>query len=237
MHLRRRTRKMPSKSKAQRNLMAAAAHNPKFAKKVGVPVKVAKEFNQADKGKKFKGGGMALFKGKETYGEELKEAKAVKSGRITPKQFAKGEKSEGHKTEEKGALKLGQKIKAGKVTPKQYAKKEAAEKYDGGGFIDSIKKGLETLSKADWKTTSDYEKEGGPKLPKKGKAISVTKETITATPDAIPSEIKDKLQDAKNQKGYENWEKSQGMKKGGKVKCMARGGGIEVRGKTRGRFV
>lgn len=48
---------MPSKSKAQRNLMAAAAHNPAFAKKVGVPVKVAKEFNQADKGKKFKEGG------------------------------------------------------------------------------------------------------------------------------------------------------------------------------------
>ena len=49
---------MPSKSKAQRNLMAAAAHNPAFAKKVGVPMSVAKEFNQADKGKKFKGGGM-----------------------------------------------------------------------------------------------------------------------------------------------------------------------------------
>jgi hypothetical protein len=29
--------------------MAAAAHNPKFAKKVGVPRKVAKEFNNADK--------------------------------------------------------------------------------------------------------------------------------------------------------------------------------------------
>lgn len=28
-----------------------------------------------------------------------------------------------------------------------------------------------------------------------------------------------------------------GLKKGGKVKCMARGGGIEVRGKTKGRFV
>jgi hypothetical protein len=48
---------MPSKSKAQRNLMAAAAHNPAFAKKVGVPTSVAKEFNQADKGKKFKEGG------------------------------------------------------------------------------------------------------------------------------------------------------------------------------------
>jgi hypothetical protein len=39
--------------------MAAAAHNPAFAKKVGIPAKVAKEFNQADKGKKFVGGGMA----------------------------------------------------------------------------------------------------------------------------------------------------------------------------------
>lgn len=31
--------------------MAAAAHNPAFAKKVGIPAKVAKEFNQADKGR------------------------------------------------------------------------------------------------------------------------------------------------------------------------------------------
>ena len=50
---------MPSTSKKQRNFMAAAAHNPAFAKKVGIPTKVAKEFNQADKGKKFVGGGMA----------------------------------------------------------------------------------------------------------------------------------------------------------------------------------
>jgi hypothetical protein len=41
---------MPSKSAAQARLMAASAHDPKFAKKVGVPVKVAKEFNQSDKG-------------------------------------------------------------------------------------------------------------------------------------------------------------------------------------------
>lgn len=41
---------MPSKSPKQARLMAAAAHNPSFAKKVGVPAKVAKEFNQADKG-------------------------------------------------------------------------------------------------------------------------------------------------------------------------------------------
>lgn len=44
---------MPSHSPAQARMMSAAAHDPKFAKKVGVPVKVAKEFNQADKGKKL----------------------------------------------------------------------------------------------------------------------------------------------------------------------------------------
>jgi hypothetical protein len=29
-------------------MMAGAAHDPKFAKKVGVPQRVAKEFNKAD---------------------------------------------------------------------------------------------------------------------------------------------------------------------------------------------
>lgn len=44
---------MPSKSKAQARLMSAASHNPAFAKKVGIPVKVAKEFNKADTGSKL----------------------------------------------------------------------------------------------------------------------------------------------------------------------------------------
>jgi hypothetical protein len=43
---------MPSKSAAQEKLMRAAAHDPKFAKKVGVPVKVAKEYAAADKSKR-----------------------------------------------------------------------------------------------------------------------------------------------------------------------------------------
>lgn len=45
---------MPSKSKAQQKLMQAAAHDPKFAKKVGIPTKVAKEFNEADMHKAMK---------------------------------------------------------------------------------------------------------------------------------------------------------------------------------------
>jgi hypothetical protein len=114
---------MPSSSKKQHNFMAAVANNPAFAKKAGVPPSVGEDFLQADKGLKFgkgsqsradlqrinqpktlhgkmsimKGGGMAtkkLFGGKETYKEELAEAKAIKSGRITPQQYARGEESE-----------------------------------------------------------------------------------------------------------------------------------------------
>jgi hypothetical protein len=44
---------MPSTSDKQRRFMAAAAHDPAFAQRVGIPQSVAKDFNQADKGKKL----------------------------------------------------------------------------------------------------------------------------------------------------------------------------------------
>jgi len=48
---------MPSTSKKQHKLMEAVANNPKFAKKVGIPQKVGKDFATKDKGKKFGSGG------------------------------------------------------------------------------------------------------------------------------------------------------------------------------------
>jgi hypothetical protein len=48
---------MPSTSKKQHNFMAAVANSPKFAKKVGVPQSVGKDFSAADKGRKFSKGG------------------------------------------------------------------------------------------------------------------------------------------------------------------------------------
>lgn len=48
---------MPSTSRKQHNFMEAVAHNPSFAKKVGVPQSVGKDFSNADKGKTFKRGG------------------------------------------------------------------------------------------------------------------------------------------------------------------------------------
>jgi hypothetical protein len=48
---------MPSTSKKQHNFMAAVANNPAFAKKVGVPQSVGKDFSNADKNRKFSKGG------------------------------------------------------------------------------------------------------------------------------------------------------------------------------------
>jgi hypothetical protein len=53
---------MPSTSKKQHNFMAAVANNPKFAKKVGVPQSVGKDFSTADKGRKFSKGGDTMAK-------------------------------------------------------------------------------------------------------------------------------------------------------------------------------
>jgi hypothetical protein len=101
---------MPSKSKAQRNLMAAAAHNPAFAKKVGVPVSVAQEFNKADKGKKFKGGGMA-------------KACATKSdAKMIAKKEVKGHESSMHKMKKGGIVEKG--------TGEKYASKAAMMKHE-----------------------------------------------------------------------------------------------------------
>ena len=68
---------MPSTSKKQHNFMAAVANNPSFAKKAGVPQSVGKEFNNADKGKKFSTGGhMATTKmGKPTMKPGMSTAK------------------------------------------------------------------------------------------------------------------------------------------------------------------
>lgn len=59
-----------------------------------------------------------MFNGKETPAEEMAEAKALKSGKISKDQYVKGEKSEGHG---KGAKAKADAIKSGKMSPKQYA--------------------------------------------------------------------------------------------------------------------
>ena len=80
---------MPSKTKAQHNLMALVANDPAASKRLGIPQKVGKEFMQADKGRKFNQGG------------EMKESKAMMGKEIAfmkkkgaPKSMIKHEESE-----------------------------------------------------------------------------------------------------------------------------------------------
>lgn len=44
---------MPSETPKQARTMAAAAHNPAFARKMGIPQSVAREYNRADTGTKM----------------------------------------------------------------------------------------------------------------------------------------------------------------------------------------
>jgi len=71
---------MPSKSPSQHRLMQAVAHNPAFAKKVGISQKVGKEFAKADEGKKFKNGG--LYENIHAKRERIAEGSGEKMRRV-----------------------------------------------------------------------------------------------------------------------------------------------------------
>jgi hypothetical protein len=62
---------MPSKTPKQKSFMAAVAANPKFAKKVGVPSKVGKEFAMKDKKMADKTGRAMTKKSADTMGRAM----------------------------------------------------------------------------------------------------------------------------------------------------------------------
>jgi len=85
---------MPSKTPKQKSFMAAVANNPKFAKKVGVPSKVGKEFEMKDKMKKKAGGGSCYAKGGSVSARADGIAKKGRTKCATPK-MAMGGKMKG----------------------------------------------------------------------------------------------------------------------------------------------
>ena len=154
---------MPSKSKAQHNLMALVANNPKAAKRLGIPKSVGEEFMKADKGKKFKEGGA------------LKEIDS---------------------SENPGLSKLPTEVR----NKMGYMKK--------GGMAKSYKEG----GKADIAQDKKMAK----------KAVGMHEKQLHGGKKSDLAALK-KGGMAK-------------MKKGGSCKGYAKGGGIEVRGKTKGKI-
>lgn len=98
---------MPTVSAKQERFMQAVAHNPKFAKKVGVPTKVGKEFTKSE-------GGMA--ESKKMVGKEV----AFMKKKGAPKSMIK------HEEGEMKAMKKG-----GAVATKMGTVKTAAPSRDG----------------------------------------------------------------------------------------------------------
>ena len=124
---------MPATSKKQKRFMDAAAHNPVFAKKAGVPVSVAKDFSEKSKGVKFGGPKTRpdlqkinepnTRQGKTEFfnkGGDMKESKAMVKKEIgfmkkagAPKSMIKHEKAEAGM--KKGGMPM--KMKDGKKVP------------------------------------------------------------------------------------------------------------------------
>ena len=102
---------MPSTSKKQHNFMAAVAHNPAFAKKVGVSQSVGKDFSNADKGKTFKRGGDMATK------------------KMNP--FAKFEASAKDKAMDKKEMGMKKMASGGMTSAKMGSVKTAAPSRDG----------------------------------------------------------------------------------------------------------
>ena len=137
---------MPSTSKKQHNLMAAVAHNPAFAKRVGIPQSVGRDFSEADKGRKFGSGGRADVQGVNkpkthhgkaalfSKGGEMAESKAMVKKEVSfmkkkgaPASMVK------HEMAEAGMKKGGMKKMAngGITTAKMGTVKTAAPSRDG----------------------------------------------------------------------------------------------------------
>ena len=124
---------MPSVSRKQHNFMEAVAHSPAFAKKVGVPQSVGKEFSEADKGKKFRAGGNAGINLPKTHhgksalfskGGDMKESKAMMKKEVgfmkakgAPKSMVKHEMAEMKGMKKGGSVKassMGKVVAGGK---------------------------------------------------------------------------------------------------------------------------
>lgn len=176
---------MPSKSKAQHNLMAAVANNQKFAKQAGIKKSVGEEFMKADKGRKFANGGTMR------HDDEMMDKKMIKKAvGMHDKQLHGGKKTDLAKLKKGGKIK---KYEDGGLTfadmPEEdrasqaraamdaiNARQAAASEAAGGASTMRSTPRRPMAAKAPMK----------PSKPTMIKETSVTKEELTGSPAAKP---------------------------------------------------
>jgi len=220
---------MPAKSAKQERFMQAVAHNPAFAKKAGVPQSVGKEFTKSPK--KFGAGG--LYENIHAKRERIAEGSGEKmrspgsKGAPTAKDFkdsAKTAKKFGVGGKIKSWL-LAEDLKP-QAAPKEEPKKEEPKKEEPK----SILKQGDTLSNPFKKMIEGAGSPPPPEKKAKGGPVKESKKMIGKELSFMK-----KKGAPKSMIKHEAAEMG-AMKKGGKVAKYARGGGIEVKGKTRGKM-
>lgn len=196
---------MPSTSKKQHNLMAAVAHNPAFAKKVGISQEVGKHFMAKDKGKKFAKGGST---------DEGSKNEAMRPS--SPPDPAIVRSIEGAPAAAAADLARIRREQAAQREARQKeaqkALKESANKYARGGEVEKEKKTAGIFEKAGEKKLAAHERREAAGKEKDTPAIAKKEEAVLKRVKA-PKDVQE----------YEKSEhKSMGYKKGGGVKKYAK---------------
>ena len=193
---------MPATSLKQKKFMDAVAHNPAFAKKVGVPKSVGKDFSEASKGMKF---------GKGTKSRaDVQAVNKPKTNQGKNELFKKG----GEMKESKGMMKKEISFMKAKGAPKSMVKhemKEAGMKKMAGGGMTMVNKG--------GKMVPDFAADGKGKMAHGG----ITKAKMGSVPSGGS---KGKGEHSVQKKGISkgtmvkmSGSKPLGMNKGGKAYC------------------
>ena len=200
---------MPSTSEKQHRFMALIANNKDAAKKAGVKQSVGKDFMAADKGKKFAAGGTPAVGKGVTHHEKM----AMPNSKLGNFMGMKG---------------------GGQV-----------KKYASGGVIDrndpdeagerSIGHGEHAIQKRGHTKAKHFSKGGVAFTDITDKRMGVDRFTPKPRDKNAPEPRVVKADDEGDRVKKEM--SGESLKKGGRVKRYARGGGIESRGKTRGRFI
>jgi hypothetical protein len=186
---------MPATSAKQERFMQAVAHNPKFAKKAGVPQSVGREFTKKEGG--------PVKESKAMMGKELSFMK--KKG--APKSMIK------HEAAEMGAMKKG-------IKPRKFNEGGDVREGEHSGIDD------ETRSRARNFARGELQEPSNPSPSKPSVRKAAPKKRVTGggaastEPDVPPQ--------------YRRDPPTLGNRD--KVAKYARGGGIERKGKTRGKM-
>ena len=187
--------------------MAAVANNPKFAKKTGVPSSVGENFMETDKGKKFRTGG-STNPAKGKINRPQSNHGMMQLPNYSLERF-KGKKAGGTLTKNEKVNDM-KKMNPGMMAMMAKRKSSMADKDM------PMKKGGMPMVMKDGKKVPAFAADGKGKMKHGGKVHS----------DVAKDKPMMKTVAAKAVKGHEK-----------RLHGMAKGGGIEVKGKTKGTMI